>query len=63
LLRNPISHAAEPERAYVTLDDPQSRELAVEEPGLFLQRFLPPLLIDEIQYAPGLLPYIMISAG
>ena len=28
------------------------------EPGLFLQRYKPPLLIDEIQMAPKLLPYI-----
>ncbi len=32
--------------------------LARDEPALFLQRFPPPVLIDEIQYAPGLLPLI-----
>ena len=32
--------------------------LAKENPDLFLQRFSPPLLIDEIQYAPELLSYI-----
>jgi len=30
----------------------------VKAPSLFLQRYTPPLLIDEIQYAPDLLPYI-----
>ncbi|OGT41682.1 MAG: ATPase [Gammaproteobacteria bacterium RIFCSPHIGHO2_12_FULL_37_34] len=45
-------------RTYVTLDDPLNAQLANEEPRLFLQRFKPPLLIDEIQYAPDLLPYI-----
>lgn len=45
-------------RAYVTLDDPLLRRLAQEDPPLFLQRFPPPVLIDEIQYAPGLLPII-----
>lgn len=46
------------DRRYVTLDDPLLRELAASDPALFLQRFEPPVLIDEIQYAPGLLPYI-----
>jgi len=32
--------------------------LAREEPALFLQRFPPPLMIDEVQYAPGLFPLI-----
>ena len=45
-------------RQYVTLDDPLLRELAVTDPALFLQRFEPPVIIDEIQYAPELLPYI-----
>ncbi|MFA5879700.1 MAG: ATP-binding protein [Candidatus Margulisiibacteriota bacterium] len=45
-------------RKYVTLDDPNNLKLAKEEPGLFLQRFTPPLIIDEIQYAPELLPII-----
>jgi predicted AAA+ superfamily ATPase len=43
-------------RRYVTLDSPMLLGLAREEPALFLQRFPPPLLIDEIQYAPGLFP-------
>jgi len=43
---------------YVTLDDPDVRLLAKTDPSLFLQRFSPPVIIDEIQYAPELLPYI-----
>jgi predicted AAA+ superfamily ATPase len=46
------------ERTYVTLDNPAIRELAVTDPELFLQRYQPPMIIDEIQYAPQLLPYI-----
>lgn len=46
------------ERKYVTLDNPVVRELAATDPELFLQRYQPPVLIDEIQYAPQLLPYI-----
>jgi predicted AAA+ superfamily ATPase len=48
------------ERKYVTLDDPLLRELAVLDPSLFIQRFEPPVIIDEIQYAPELLPHIKI---
>jgi len=56
-----LRHSAEPHRTYVTLDDPQARMLAMEDPGLFLQRFAAPVLIDEIQYAPELLPLIKIA--
>lgn len=45
-------------RTYVTMDDINVRSLAMTEPALFLQRYKPPLLIDEIQMAPKLLPYI-----
>ena len=48
-------------RKYVTLDDPDVRYLAKHDPALFLQRYSPPVLIDEIQYAPELLPYIKMS--
>lgn len=48
-------------RRYVTLDDPTARTLANDDPALFLQRYPPPVLIDEIQYAPGLLPLIKIA--
>lgn len=50
-----------PERKYVTLDDPDVRYLAKKDPALFMQRYTPPVLIDEIQYATELLPYIKMS--
>ncbi len=53
-----LQHLCEKKRKYVTLDDPALRNLAREDPVLFLQRFAPPVLIDEIQYAPALLPHI-----
>jgi len=56
-----LQHLRDPGRKYVTLDDPSLRALAQEDPGLFLQRFEPPVLIDEIQYAPRLLPLIMMA--
>lgn len=45
-------------RSYVTLDNTAVRQSAKEDPALFLQRYRPPVLIDEIQKAPELLPYI-----
>ena len=47
-------------RNYVSLDDLQERELARTDPELFLQLHKPPILIDEVQYAPELFPYIKI---
>lgn len=48
-------------RNYVTLDDYKAREMAINEPELFLQRYKAPIIIDEIQYAPNLLSYIKIA--
>jgi len=56
-----LRHAAGEDRSYVTLDDPLLATLAREEPALFLQRFPAPVLIDEIQYAPQLLPHIKME--
>ena len=48
------------ERAYVTLDDLNARQLAKTDPELFLQTYGTPILIDEVQYAPELFTYIKI---
>ncbi|HHT23909.1 MAG TPA: ATP-binding protein [Clostridiaceae bacterium] len=53
-----LLHLKEEGRTYVSLDDPALRNLARFSPDLFFERFQTPLLIDEIQYAPELLPYI-----
>ena len=50
-----------PGRNFVSLDDPLVRSLARDDPALFMQRFPPPVLIDEIQYALELLPFIKIA--
>jgi predicted AAA+ superfamily ATPase len=47
-------------RGYVTLDDLNERALAKTDPAMFLQLHPPPVLIDEVQYAPELFPYIKI---
>ena len=46
------------DRGYVTLDDLNDRSLAKNDPELFLQLHKPPVLIDEVQYAPELFTYI-----
>jgi hypothetical protein len=46
---------------YVSLDDLALRELAINDPLLFLQQYTTPVIIDEIQYAPDLLPYIKLE--
>ena len=55
-----LEKLAEKGRNYVSLDSPVTREMAINEPELFLQRFPPPVLIDEFQYAKELLPFIKI---
>ena len=47
-------------RRYVTLDDLAQRDMAKNDPALFLQIHQPPVLIDEVQYAPELFTYIKI---
>ncbi|MCL2221644.1 MAG: ATP-binding protein [Oscillospiraceae bacterium] len=57
-----LKKLAEKSRKYVSLDDPDVRTLARKDPALFMQRYTPPVTIDEIQYAPEILPYIKMSA-
>ncbi len=56
-----LKHLSGERRRYVTLDDPLVLNLAKQDPALFMQRFPAPVLIDEIQYAPELLPYIKME--
>ena len=43
---------------YVSLDLPDVRAAAAADPRGFLKRYPPPVIFDELQSAPGLLPYI-----
>src|SRR5580692_859227 len=47
-----------PKHGFVSLDLPTEAEQAEKEPGTFLQRHSPPVLIDEVQYAPGLFRHL-----
>ena len=55
-----LEMCAEGNRNYVTLDNLEARTLAQNDPGLFVQTHKPPLIIDEVQYAPNLFSYIKI---
>lgn len=55
-----LEHIREKDRSYVTLDDLDDRNLARSDPALFLQRYKPPVIIDEVQYAPELFSVIKI---
>ena len=53
-----LEMCAERDRNYVTLDNLEARTLAQNDPGLFVQTHKPPLIIDEVQYAPNLFSHI-----
>ncbi|MCD7708257.1 MAG: ATP-binding protein [Clostridiales bacterium] len=57
-----LSRMAKSDRKIVSLDNPTVRNFAKTEPEMFLQRYAPPVMIDEIQYAPELFDYIKIWA-
>jgi predicted AAA+ superfamily ATPase len=40
--------------AFVSLDNRQNRAIAQEQQELFFRRFEPPVIVDEVQYAPNL---------
>jgi len=46
------------EYRYVSLEPPDVRAAALEDPRGFLELSPPPVIFDEIQYAPQLLPYV-----
>jgi len=47
-------------RTYVTLDNLMARNLAKTDPVLFFQTYKPPIIIDEVQYAPELFSQIKL---
>ncbi len=46
---------------YVSLEAPDVRSAALSDPRGFLDIYGPPVILDEVQYAPELLPYIKES--
>ena len=53
---------ADSPRGYLSLDDLELRQQARSNPRLFLEVNKPPLLIDEVQYAPELFTYLKLRA-
>ena len=53
-----LKHIMTSDRNVVTLDDLNERALAKADPEMFLAMHPAPVLIDEVQYAPELFPYI-----
>src|SRR5215813_9918127 len=47
-----------PAHRLVSLDLPTEAEQAEKEPDAFLRRHRPPVIIDEVQYAPGLFRHL-----
>lgn len=47
-----------PGHSYVSLDLPSAAELAERDPELFLRDHPPPLIVDEVQHAPGLFRHL-----
>ena len=47
-------------RTYVTLDDINARDMAINDPVRFFQNYKTPIIIDEVQYAPNLFSQIKL---
>src|SRR6202140_3226883 len=50
-----------PKHAFVSLDLPAEAKQHEKEPVPFLQRHPPPVLIEEVQYAPGLFRHLKVA--
>jgi predicted AAA+ superfamily ATPase len=53
-----LKHILGQDVRYVSLDPPDVRASAAADPRGFLEMYRPPVILDEIQYVPDLLPYI-----
>ena len=49
-----------PQHEFVSLDLPTEAEQAEKEPQSFLRQHPAPVIIDEVQYAPGLFRYLKV---
>ena len=50
-----------PGHGFVSLDLPSEAEQAEKEPAAFLERHPPPVILDEIQYAPALFRHLKVK--
>src|ERR1035441_9280693 len=53
-----LNHLFGESSGYVSLEPPDVRASAIADPRGFLEMHPPPVIFDEVQYAPELLPYV-----
>ena len=53
-----LVRAALPDYDYVSLETPENRQFAIEDPKAFLKRYPGPVILDEVQRTPLLLSYL-----
>ncbi len=53
-----LRHLFDRDHRYVSLEPPDVRVAAGTDPRGFIEMYAPPVIFDEVQYAPDLLPYI-----
>ncbi len=53
-----LKHLFAESHSYVSLEAPDVRAAASADPRGFVQTYAPPAILDEVQYAPDLLPYV-----
>ena len=53
-----LRHLFRETHRYVSLEPPDVRAAATEDPRSFLELHSPPVIFDEVQYVPDLMPYI-----
>lgn len=51
----------QPKYEYISFDNPRYLKFAKEDPEAFLEEYKFPLLIDEIQYVPEIMPFIKLK--
>lgn len=56
-----LARLAFPRHHYISLEDPDERRFALEDPRGFLARFAKPVILDEIQRVPDLFSYIQTA--
>lgn len=55
-----LKHLFSKSHAYVSMDNPDTRLMATEDPALFFENYPAPLIIDEVQYTPEIFSYLKI---
>ncbi|OGL38155.1 MAG: hypothetical protein A2042_05380 [Candidatus Schekmanbacteria bacterium GWA2_38_11] len=55
-----LKHLFSKSHRYVSMDSPDTRLMARDEPALFFENYPPPIIIDEVQHAPEIFSHIKI---